>query len=50
MSKEEKFIVINRKHLVKVPPEIKNQFIMILGIVQGYIPKTKYKVLENKDE
>jgi len=46
---EEKFTVINHKHLIKVPPKIKNQFFMILGIVESYIPKNNYYVC-NQDE
>jgi hypothetical protein len=46
---EEKFIVINRKHLKEVPSKLEKQFTEILRKIRDYIPKNKYIVC-NQDE
>jgi hypothetical protein len=48
-SLEERFIVINHKHLNKVPDNKRLEFLRALSNVQEYLPNNKYIVI-NKDE
>ena len=46
---EEKFIVINKKYLKKVPMNIRDSFIWSLEALTTYLPDNKYYVV-NQDE
>lgn len=46
---ENKFIIINRKHLDRMPPDLREKFMKILEEVERYLPKHEYVVI-NKDE
>lgn len=46
---EEKFIVINKKYLKKVPPSVRNNFLWALEDFLTYLPENKYIVC-NQDE
>ena len=46
---EDKFIIINKKHLDRVPSDLRKKFIQILEEVEKYLPYNEYVVV-NKDE
>lgn len=46
---EEKFIVINKKYLKKVPSNIRDSFLWALENLVTYLPDNKYYVV-NQDE
>jgi hypothetical protein len=46
---EEKFIVINKKHVEKLPANLQAKFTDILNEIKPYIPENKYYVC-NQDE
>ena len=49
MKYEERFIVINKKHLKDIPEEEKNLFLTALQKIADYLPNNKYYVC-NQDE
>ena len=46
---EEKFFVINKKHLINVPKEFRENFTTALSEIRPYLPDNKYYVC-NQDE
>lgn len=49
LKKEEKFIVLNKKHLNSVPPSVRGDLSFVLERIKKYIPENKYIVC-NQDE
>lgn len=46
---EDKFIVINKKHLDRIPSDLRKKFMQVLEEVEKYLPHNDYVVV-NKDE